>query len=62
MTVGTGAPAAVHCSITMEPKVTFWDSGAFSILAKTAGEDKGTKLNGWGWSDVGVFCPQQALK
>lgn len=44
VTVGTGAPAAVHRSVTMEPKVMFWDSGAFRILAKTVGEDKG--LNG----------------
>lgn len=46
VTVGTGAPAAVHRSVTMEPKVMFWDSGAFRILAKTVGEDKGTVLNG----------------
>lgn len=35
VTVGTGMPVAVQRSVTKEPKVTLWDSGALRILAKT---------------------------
>lgn len=41
MTVGTGRPVAVHRNVTTDPKVMFWDSGAFRILANTVREDKG---------------------
>lgn len=37
--VGTGRPVAVHRNVTTEPKVIFWDSGAFRILAKTAEDE-----------------------
>lgn len=40
VTVGTGRPVAVHRNVTTDPKVMFWDSGAFRILANTAREDK----------------------
>lgn len=41
VTVGTGRPVATHRIVTTDPNVIFRDSGAFRILAKTAGEDKG---------------------
>lgn len=41
VTVGTGRPVAVHRNVTTDPKVMFWDSGAFRILANTVRKDKG---------------------
>lgn len=40
--VGTGTPIAVQRSVTEEPKVTLWDSGARRILAKTVRKTKDT--------------------
>lgn len=62
VTVGTGRPVAVHRNVTTDPKVMFWDSGAFRILANTVREDKGAIwCKAEGGADVRALSAQRVL-